>query len=668
MKFHPVLSLIRNYILGLLSLWVAYGFSAQETGSNSNKTIFQLKLELQNAAYDSIPKINYNIAKTFQSELKYDSVILYCEKSLNHKYTLNNPDFFHQVNSIYFSALRMVGRDEAVLKKINPTISYYRAKKDTQNWIITSIQKSVSYQNQGKLDSASILLLNLLKIVGPTAKGAADIYMDLGRAYDYLGQYTEAIEFYQKGLDLLKLNPDVQSEGLLLYNIAVGYFNMDDYKTMLTFLDRSIAIAMSIPDNNQIATCYLAMSAAYAELGNLDKAEAFLAKCIPIYKEAGMIEDLGLTFYNAAIYSSERKNYSQAITNINQSIEYFEEGKFLTHLPDTYDIKSQILKKQRKFKEAFLAKDIAMSLSDSLKQIQSQETVNNLREKFKADLREKEIENLEAKSAFINAEARSKTIQRNGLIISLILIVIAIWMYVKTQKQRRLLLKSQKSLADKKVDTLLNQQELKVISAMVEGQEQERNRIATDLHDRLGGLLSTVKLQFETLKAKVTKDGEPISDEISKTKKLLDKAVDEVRSISHNLSSGTLNKFGLASALNELAYTVNDTKQIRVEVHIHGLDQRLPENIEVELYRIIQECLSNTLKHSKATEFSINLTKFNKEINLITEDNGIGFNVGKLSAGIGLQNIKRRVEKIKGTINFDSTIGKGTTTVIEFTV
>ncbi|MFT7298805.1 MAG: signal transduction histidine kinase [Sphingobacteriales bacterium] len=353
---------------------------------------------------------------------------------------------------------------------------------------------------------------------------------------------------------------------------------------------------------------------------------------------------------------------------MNQSIEYFEEGKFLTHLPDTYDIKSQILKKQRKFKEAFLAKEMAMSLSDSLKQIQSQETVNNLREKFKADLREKEIENLEAKSAFINAEARSKTIQRNGLIISLILIVIAIWMYVKTQKQRRLLLKSQKSLADKKVDTLLNQQELKVISAMVEGQEQERNRIATDLHDRLGGLLSTVKLQFETLKAKVTKDGEPISDEISKTKKLLDKAVDEVRSISHNLSSGTLNKFGLASALNELAYTVNDTKQIRVEVHIHGLDQRLPENIEVELYRIIQECLSNTLKHSKATEFSINLTKFNKEINLITEDNGIGFNVGKLSAGIGLQNIKRRVEKIKGTINFDSTIGKGTTTVIEFTV
>ena len=668
MKSPIALSIKKNFTFGFLALGILCAASQNAHGSTDSEKITQLKLDLSNASKDSIPSISYKIAQVFHAELKYDSVIRYCESALLLKPKSKNQAFIHKVNSLYFSALRVSGRDDDVLRKINSTINFYKAQKDTQNWVSNSIQKSVSYQNQGKLDSASILLLDLIKVVGPRAKESADIYMELGRVHDYLGQYSEAISFYQKGLDLLKTYPDRQAEGLLLYNIAVGYFNQENYTTMLTFLDRSLAVAMSIPDNNQIATCYLAMSAAHAELGDLNKAEAFLAKCIPIYKEANMVEDLGLTYYNGAYYAAERKNYSQALNYINLSIEYFEDGKFLVHLPDAFNQKSEILKNLKNFKEAYLAKEMAMTLSDSVKKIQSQETVNNLREQYKADIREKEIENLEAKSDLINAEARTKTIQRNGLIISLFLIIIAIWMYVKTQKQKRLLLKNQKTLADKKVDSLLNQQELKVMSAMVDGQEQERNRIASDLHDRLGGLLSTVKLQFETLKTKVADEGKPISDEISKTKKLLDKAVDEVRSISHNLSSGILNKFGLASALNELAYTINDTKQIRVDVNIHGMDQRLPENIEVELYRIIQECLSNTLKHAKASEFSINLTKINNEINLITEDNGVGFDVEKLSKGIGLQNIKTRVEKIKGVVNFDSAIGKGTTTIIEFNI
>src|SRR5690606_35041630 len=152
---------------------------------------------------------------------------------------------------------------------------------------------------------------------------------------------------------------------------------------------------------------------------------------------------------------------------------------------------------------------------------------------------------------------------------------------------------------------------------------------------------------------------------IQKASALLDTAVEEVREISHNLLSGSIAKFGLATALEELKETISESKDITVDLHIYGLDDRLNSDAEIHLYRIVQELVSNILKHAAATEITIQLNRSENGLSVTVEDNGRGFNPdAKNGSGVGLQNVQSRVNALEGTIVWDSAPGRGTTVVI----
>ena len=203
---------------------------------------------------------------------------------------------------------------------------------------------------------------------------------------------------------------------------------------------------------------------------------------------------------------------------------------------------------------------------------------------------------------------------------------------------------------------------------MVEGQEDERKRIAEDLHDRVGSILSTVKLYFNSLNTKIdTFQGEN-NQQFEKANTLLDEAVDEIRRISHNLISSILMKFGLGPALKDLCETVEGAQQIKVDLQMHGIDQRLNNQLEISLYRIIQELISNILKHATATEITISITHQNGNLNILVEDNGKGFDTSVIPNGIGLKNIKSRILKLNGQINIDSVTDRGTIVNLNFIV
>lgn len=225
--------------------------------------------------------------------------------------------------------------------------------------------------------------------------------------------------------------------------------------------------------------------------------------------------------------------------------------------------------------------------------------------------------------------------------------------------QRKLL---NKQKAFREIETLLQQQEMKSAYAILEAQEQERKRIAEDLHDRLGSRLAAVKLHFHAFKK--NEDGN--TGFFSKGSELLDGAVDEVREISHNMLSGVLSKFGLVAALEDLCNTLESSKQLSVSLHAHHLDARLDMQIELNIYRIIQELVSNILKHSGATEIIIQLNRYESELIVTVEDNGAGFdNAIQRKRGIGLQNIDSRVQSLKGRWHIDSGKGQGTIVTIE---
>lgn len=198
--------------------------------------------------------------------------------------------------------------------------------------------------------------------------------------------------------------------------------------------------------------------------------------------------------------------------------------------------------------------------------------------------------------------------------------------------------------------------------AVLEAEERERVRIAQDLHDGIGQTLAAARMTLGNYVSQKKVDAEELKNSLH----LLEDSIREVREISHNMMPGSLTKFGLSSALKQFVNKINALDTLKVDLQVVGLKERLDEKTEMMLYRIVQEIVSNTIRHADATKVSIELIKHDGELILIVEDNGKGFDTeNKENQGIGLKNIATRVEYLNGYVNFDSMIGRGTSVVVE---
>ena len=229
---------------------------------------------------------------------------------------------------------------------------------------------------------------------------------------------------------------------------------------------------------------------------------------------------------------------------------------------------------------------------------------------------------------------------------------------------RRYKLKREKQLQVE----ILAQQEL-ATKAILEAEENERKRIASDLHDGVGQIMSAAKMNLSAMEAEIPFATEEQKKVYEKVLKLVDEGCKEVRSVSHNMMPNALVKAGLASAVKEFVNQI-DARVVKTDFYTEGLDNKLEKNVETVLYRIIQECVNNVIKHAKATHLDISLIKDNDGVAVTIEDNGIGFDSSNKNNfnGIGLKNIQTRVEFLKGTVEWNSSVGKGTLVAIHIPI
>nr|WP_255730474.1 ATP-binding protein [Tenacibaculum sp. Cn5-46] len=205
---------------------------------------------------------------------------------------------------------------------------------------------------------------------------------------------------------------------------------------------------------------------------------------------------------------------------------------------------------------------------------------------------------------------------------------------------------------------------------MIDGQEKERIRIAEDLHDNIGSVLATLKLHFENLKLNREKEHFNQEELYVKTEKLIDETYLKVRSIAHAKNAGVIANKGLLVAVKLMAEKISDANKITIHVLDFGLDKRLDNQLEITIFRIIQELITNIIKHANANEATINISLFDQVLNIIIEDNGKGFNYKKtnLKNGMGISSIQTRIKHLSGSFEIDSTINKGTSIIINIPV
>lgn len=218
---------------------------------------------------------------------------------------------------------------------------------------------------------------------------------------------------------------------------------------------------------------------------------------------------------------------------------------------------------------------------------------------------------------------------------------------------------NQKKAAVKEIEDLLRKQELTSAYEILEAQDAERDRIANDLHDRMGGQLSTLKIYVDLLDKE--EDEKKRCELLEKMNEGLKHSIQDVRSIAHDLSSATLKHYGLQKAIEHLVEAINESGKVSVKYHL-SIHFDIPTGLVRDVYLIVQELVNNTLKHAKAKNIRLELTAINGELNIIFEDDGIGIPQG-VKLGLGLESIDLRVKRYDGKLTRESS--NGTTFVIE---
>jgi signal transduction histidine kinase len=206
------------------------------------------------------------------------------------------------------------------------------------------------------------------------------------------------------------------------------------------------------------------------------------------------------------------------------------------------------------------------------------------------------------------------------------------------------------------------------MKALVLTQDNERKRIAGDLHDSLGSLLSSVRLRFNGLQEAFENKVPEKATKFNDTLRLLDESIHELRKIAHNMLPVSLSRFGLESALHTFIQHINSSEQLDVDLQILGLEERLPEQIEVVAYRICQELVQNVIKHAQASQMQIQIIHHQDSLNIIVGDNGKGMDVKGIASGFGFDTIRSKVALYKGTFEIDSQLGKGSMILVDLVI
>ena len=601
-------------------------------------------------------------AKQMAVQHKYHHISLQANNVRGNYYTKNNEwdkaieIFKRSLNEVYLltdSAQRMkarmmllsnVGNNYMLMGDFSTSLDYH-----LQSLAIVEKMKPVNYNNLAtvyinvindysslNLDSKSVEYFENLNKIGDSINIVLRINQ-LSLEYDFYykqkdeNKIKSIIATLKNALDKKDFSQLQLSDGLYVLNYMQGdYADMfsKDYATAISYYKSSLAYAGELEDDRKKVYVYYKLGNTYAHLNQLSEAILNLEK--------------GLALSNDRDLADQKMNILSLLGEVNyQSKNYKKAADYYV---------------------------LARSLSDSIYNDKKTKELNYLEAKYQNRKKENEITSLQ----LANTKNELAIVKRNRLLFigggTAAAFFVILGLYSRNNRQKRIIAEKDKSLQQEQIKFLERQQQVVSLQSMVNGQETERTRISRDLHDGLGGLFSTIKMQLSTLQheEKELKENELFQ----KSYKLIDTASVEVRRIAHNMMPEVLMKLGLIHAVQDMCSNISATKLLQVTLQAYGTQQRFNTSTEIMLYRIIQELLNNIIKHAKATEAIVQFNREGSRLSVTVEDNGKGFNLAEVDGEnhAGLDTIKSRVDYLNGNISIDSEKGTGTTVMMEFLI
>lgn len=496
-------------------------------------------------------------------------------------------------------------------------------------------------------------------------KGISSAYIWIGNVYNNgLLKPREALVYYSKALRIQQESGDAQNMAFTLNNIGNVNFFLKAYDSALVYYKRSADLKEKLGNRKGLSASYNNIGNVYNDLGQYADALGYYKRSLEIRVEFGDKKGIVTSNINIGNVFIKRKKFREAIayhTSALLSAEEIGDKEGMKEAANGLSTSYESIGDSKKALDYF---KYSARVNDSLVNRDFNERIAEMQTRYETEKKEAEnkaLKGLNTISALEIMREKQKNFIKN-IIIAAALLILAMLSYLAYVISRKRKIQQEAELVAERG----KQKELR-INAVIEAEEKERRRIAQDLHDGIGQILSAAKLNLSSLEPSIAKGNHPQELAFKNTLDLIDDSVREVRSVSHNMMPNTLIKLGLATALREFITKIGGFPELKIDLEIVGLDKRLEENTETVLYRVIQEAVNNILKHANANKIGIQLIRHDNELSVVIEDNGVGFDVQKINefSGIGLKNIVSRVEFINGKVHFDSTPGKGTTVVID---
>jgi len=546
-------------------------------------------------------------------------------------------------------------------RQIDEAVKFYRVA-DSVFYSITDLESKVSYLatrghcfRMASLNKEAVKsLYQALELVNTTDSLDSSRFLlnyELGNSYISLNNYGAAVRSFKAAIQNAEDYGTLSQKAYVCNSLAIVYldsFSLD--KSKMELIDKSLyygRMADSIlqAENNLSNINHVKRNIANALSAKGENDDELLALYLEILNNDVKSNDkygMMLSYESLASVSNNLGEHEDAVNYSLKSIKLSDEIGDQENLFKGLRSLSIAYAGDRNYKKAFQVLDSSNAVENRIKSLEMNKQVSELEAKYETKKKENELLLAKAEKATTElnlSNQRSISYGLAGGILILSLLGFSIFQRNKRKHQADIIREKEKGFTE-----------------VIEATETERDRISKDLHDGIGQQLTALKLSLSSLSKQV---GEEHQSDISSIVESFTKSTEDVRLLSHQMMPRMLMEFGLSEAVDDLLKNSFLHSEISYEFQHKGMDQRLDKNVEIAVYRVIQELISNSLKHSGATSFSVQLIRTDRKLAGFILDDGKGFNPNQLADGHGLKNMKSRISLIGGTISIDSSPNKG---------
>ncbi|PJJ08615.1 tetratricopeptide repeat protein [Flavobacterium sp. 1] len=643
---------------------------------NEDKKAYKTAHLLLNKSKIKRTLINANLilAHYFNNKSSIDSSLFYTNQALKFN-VIDNDSLRNRLYAVGYNLLAINNRKKGLLDESKKWhlkgIEASQKHKETELYYTHLHGLALIYSDLGDYTNALKLFKQCLDYKKQDPEIILGSYINISDIYSEWKEFDKSNSYLHKAKILSEKNNNYQGKAVVCISLATNYQLQNKIKEAIPLFNETIKIA----DKNELPQiaiiARLNLGKILLDQNKLDEAKIIFTSALDDTVKLGYLNEQNQIYNYLKDISIAQNDYKTAyhFTNksseIKDSIAHLQKDKEINELEIKYktwqnEKEIKVLQVENKAKILELKNNeetlAYLNLQKEINQKKNENKIlslHNISQKKASEITSLKKDQL-LKTAEINSEKQTKKITFISFTALLIPIIGLLFLYYQRLKTQRLLNQNEKEISEQKIISLVKDQELKLIKAAVKGQDKARTKIAKELHDSIGGNLAAIKLQLNSISTK--------PDTVENIQKQLDETYQQVRDLSHNLIPEKFSQNNFSNLLEEYLKNLAGINNLKTSFSAYPKTKidLIADNLQMEIYKIIQELVTNTLKHAKATTIDLQLNYIEDNLNILFEDNGIGFDSQKKEGGIGFKNIHSRLSTISSSMEIDSMLKRGT--------